>query len=58
MPDCGCFLDEFSCEVAEYDDHLRSVRYTHPETQPDDALHATNYALLLGTRSFQRSAYL
>jgi hypothetical protein len=31
----------------------RIVReYTHPETQRDDALHATNYALLLATRAF------
>jgi len=52
--DCGGFLDELSCEVAECDDYHRSVRYRHPETQPDDALHATNYALLLGMRGFSR----
>jgi hypothetical protein len=53
--DCGSFLDEFACEVAEYDDINRTVRYTHPETQQDDALHAANYALLLGIRGFQKS---
>jgi hypothetical protein len=45
------FLDEFACEVAVYDDAQRAIRYTHPETQQDDALHATNYALLLATRT-------
>jgi len=49
--ECGSFLDEFECERAEYDDFQRSIKYTHPETQPDDALHATNYALLIGTRA-------
>lgn len=48
--ECGRFLDHFACEVAEYDDYHRTIRYTHPETQPDDALHATNYALLAGLR--------
>lgn len=50
VEDCGSFLDEFACEVAEYDDFHRSIKYTHPESQADDALHATNYALVLGTR--------
>jgi len=49
--ECGTFLDEFECERAEYDDFQRSIKYTHPETQPDDALHATNYALLVATRA-------
>ena len=49
----GSFLDEFACEVLEYDDDQRSGRFVHPETMPDDALHATNYALLLGVRAFQ-----
>lgn len=49
LSDSGTFLDEFACEVAEYDDLTRSVRYTHPETMQDDALHATNYALALAT---------
>jgi hypothetical protein len=48
IQDCGSYLDEFACVVAEYDDHLRSVCYSHPETLPDDAMHACNYALILG----------
>ena len=56
IADCGTFLDEFACEVAEYDDINRAVRYTHPATQQDDALHATNYALLVATRAFQAAA--
>jgi hypothetical protein len=48
----GSFLDEFACEVFEYDDDQRSGRFTHPKTMPDDALHATNYALLAGVRAF------
>jgi len=48
--DCGGFLDEFTCELAEYDDYSRTIRYTHPETQQDDALHATNYAQLAALR--------
>ena len=51
--DCGTFLDEFACEVAEYDDKNRCLKYTHAETQPDDTLHAANYALQLVTRRFQ-----
>lgn len=51
VEDCGSYLDEITCEVAEYDDHHRSIKYVHPATQPDDALHATNYALLMGVRS-------
>ena len=50
--DCGSFLDELQCEVADYDDINRTIKYTHPETQPDDGLHATNYALLIGTRVY------
>jgi hypothetical protein len=50
VADCSGFLDEFACETAEYDDINRSVRYSHPEGQQDDALHATNYALLVATR--------
>ena len=48
----GSYLDEFACEVAEYDDINRTVRYSHPETQQDDAMHATNYALQVGIRMF------
>lgn len=57
--DCANFLDEFSCVVAEWNDHLRTCRYTHPETLPDDAMHACNYALLLAVRQFHsRSQYV
>ena len=34
--DCGSFLDECSCELAEYDESNRSIRYTHPATMQDD----------------------
>ena len=54
--DCGSFLDEFACEIAEYDDINRTLKYTHPSTQQDDALHATNYALLVATRAFNATA--
>lgn len=50
VADCGSFLDQFTCEVAEYDEHQRTVRYVCPENQNDDALHSLNYALLVGLR--------
>lgn len=52
VADCGSFLDEFACEVAEYDDINRTVKYSHPETQQDDAMHATNYALWVAAHMF------
>ena len=54
VEDVGSYLDEFACEVAEYDDQQRAIKYVHPETQQDDALHATNYALLAGFRLHQQ----
>ena len=37
-------------ELAEYDEIQRApIKYTHPESQCDAALHATNYALSLAT---------
>ena len=48
----GSYLDEFACEVAEYDDINRTVKYSHPEPLQDDAMHATNYALLVAIRMF------
>ena len=51
VEDSGSYLDEFACEFVEFDDRSRSVRYAHPETQMDDALHATNYALLVAVRA-------
>lgn len=50
--ECGSFLDDFAAEIAEYNSDMRSIRYTHPETQPDDALHATNYALQVAGRDY------
>src|SRR5262249_19894080 len=47
---CTSFLDEFACELAVHDDRNRGWRYTHPESQQDDALHAANYGLLLAMR--------
>jgi hypothetical protein len=47
LEDCSSFLDEIWCETAEYDDHKRTIKYTHPETQQDDTLHAINYAATL-----------
>jgi hypothetical protein len=55
LQECGSFLDEIYCETAEYDDHNRSIKYLHPETQPDDTLHAVNYAAVLGRRVLDRS---
>jgi hypothetical protein len=50
VEDVGHFLDEFTCELAEFDDHNRTIRYTHPDGLPDDALHATNYLQQIGLR--------
>jgi hypothetical protein len=56
IEDCSSYLDEIACEVAVYDDAKRAIRYTHPDNTFDDALHATNYALLLGTRAYHNNA--
>ena len=48
--ECGTFLDEFVCELAEYDDQSRTIRYTHPDGLLDDALHATVYFEQIGLR--------
>jgi len=50
VAETGSFLDEFVCEVAIYDNEMRSVRYSKPDNQRDDALHATNYAEIVGLR--------
>jgi hypothetical protein len=50
--DMAPYVAEFTCELAEYDEIQRAIKYTHPESQRDDALHATNYALSLATRAF------
>jgi hypothetical protein len=44
VEECSRFLDEFTCVLADFDDHQRTITYIHPEDQLDDALHATNYA--------------
>ena len=56
--DADPFLDEFACEIAEHDDLQRSIKYIHPPTQMDDALHATNYALLIATRKYHAEQQL
>jgi hypothetical protein len=48
LADTMPFIDDLCCEVAKYDNYQRTIRYTHPDTQPDDAVHALNYAALLG----------
>src|SRR5690606_33062342 len=50
--ECGSYLDEFAAVYGEYDDANRTIKYSHPESQPDDAVHATNYALLVATHEF------
>ncbi len=51
LEDSTSFLDEIWCETAEYDDQNRTIKYTHPETQLDDTLHAINYAAVLARMS-------
>jgi hypothetical protein len=48
--ECGTFLDEFTCVYRVYDEEMKRIRFTKPETFKDDALHATNYAELLALR--------
>ena len=55
LADCSSFLSEMWCETARYDDHNRSITYTHPETQPDDTLHAVNYAATLARQALNAS---
>lgn len=47
LADCSAFLDQIWCEVATYDEHQRTIRYTHPESTQDDSLHALNYGVIL-----------
>ncbi len=54
LAESGSYLDEFACEIAEFDDINRTTKYTHPATLQDDALHATNYALVIATLTFNR----
>lgn len=48
------FLEEFSCEVALYNEERRTLRYSHPPNTQDDSLHACNYALLQAKRLFEK----
>jgi len=50
VAESNSFLNEFTCEVAIYDEEMRSIRYSKPESARDDALHATNYCQLIGLR--------
>lgn len=52
VADVSSYLEEIACEIAEYDDEQRSIRYTHPEGQPDDALHALTYLLAIAIRAY------
>jgi hypothetical protein len=51
LEDCASFLDEVWCEIAVHDNQMRSIKYDHPKTQPDDTLHALNYACILARSS-------
>jgi hypothetical protein len=50
VAESGSFLDELTCELAEYDNEMRCVKYTKPENERDDALHAIVYAESLALR--------
>jgi len=52
--DCQSFFPDFTNVYAEYNDEMRSIKYCHGEGQPDDAVHAVNYALLLGLHQKRR----
>jgi hypothetical protein len=49
LEEAAPFLPEIYCETADYDPQNRCVKYQHPETQPDDSLHAINYFNALAT---------
>jgi hypothetical protein len=55
VEDSSSFLDEIWCETAEHDDHNRTVKFSHPETQLDDTLHAVNYSAVLARRVLDES---
>ncbi len=46
--DCQSFFSDFTNVYGEYNDEMRAFKYAHGDGQPDDAMHAVNYALLLG----------
>jgi len=55
LEDSSSFIDEICCEVAEYDDQKRTIKYTHPATMPDDTLHSLNYLAVIARRSIDRT---
>jgi hypothetical protein len=50
IEDCGWYLDELTCELAEYDNEQRRIRYVCPENRRDDGLHASVYGMLIMNR--------
>jgi hypothetical protein len=48
VAESSSFLEEFTCELVEFDPAMRIVKYTKSDTDRDDALHATNYAETVG----------
>jgi phage terminase large subunit GpA-like protein len=52
VDECRSYLEEFAAEYAVYDDISRTIRYSHPQTQQDDALHAAVYAFRLGLLTY------
>jgi hypothetical protein len=51
LSDMREYLPEFSCVVAIHDAAMRSIKFTHAESQRDDTLHALNYALLMAVHA-------
>ena len=48
--DCPEAYSQILAEYADYDSVTRTIRYRHPESQPDDMLHASTYALVAASR--------
>lgn len=46
LQDMRPFIEEFLNVTAEHDDYHHSIRYSKPESQRDDAVHSTLYALV------------
>lgn len=51
LSDMREYLPEFACVVAIHDAAMRSIKYTHAESERDDTLHALNYALLMAVHA-------
>ena len=54
-PDSRELLTQIVCEQAEFDDQTRMVRYSHPDGQSDDLLHALVYLLAGAVAAHERS---